>query len=557
MVGSIVAGVLVGARRDASPEAVDLIVFNGQVFTGAGSPRAEALAIKGSHIVEVGTNRELKKRRTRGTRMIDAHGAAVLPGFNDSHVHFVGGGLGLERVNLLSAQTLQAIKTAVAEFAAANPDRPWILGRGWYYSPFPGGLPTKELLDELVPDRPAYLTCYDGHTSWANSRALALAGITRETPDPPNGVVVKDPRTGEPTGVLKEAAMGLMAKALPETTPADRLRAIRAAVKEANRLGITSVHEAGTSATAISQFEDVRRTGDLTVRVYAALSAGEKLDDAGAVALEALRTRYQSDPVIRVGAVKLMVDGVIEAHTAVMIDAYANRDTKGEPMYSLAGFRRLVTNLDRRGWQIMTHAIGDGAVRMTLDAYEEAARINPAPARGRRHRIEHAETIAPSDIPRFGASNTIVSYMPFHANPTPAQLTVWTANIGAERASRGWIVRRMLESGARVTLGSDWPVVDLDPRLQMHMAVTRRTPDGQPPDGWLPEQAISLEQAIEGTTAWPAYASFEDHRKGRLAPGLLADVVILSGDIFAWPPDRLLDAHVSMTIFDGKVVYER
>jgi len=205
----------------------------------------------------------------------------------------------------------------------------------------------------------------------------------------------------------------------------------------------------------------------------------------------------------------------------------------------------------------MTHAIGDGAVRMTLDAYEEAARINPAPARGRRHRIEHAETIAPSDIPRFGASNTIVSYMPFHANPTPAQLTVWTANIGAERASRGWIVRRMLESGARVTLGSDWPVVDLDPRLQMHMAVTRRTPDGQPPDGWLPEQAISLEQAIEGTTAWPAYASFEDHRKGRLAPGLLADVVILSGDIFAWPPDRLLDAHVSMTIFDGKVVYER
>jgi hypothetical protein len=469
----------------------------------------------------------------------------------------VGGGLALERVSLLEAQTLDAIKDTIRDFARSNPDRAWILGRGWYYSPFPNGLPTRELLDELVPDRPAYLTCYDGHTSWANSKALALAGITRETPNPPNGMVVKDPKTGEPTGVLKEAAMGLMAKALPETTPADRLRAIRAAVKVANRLGVTSVHEAGTSPSAIGLFEEARKTGDLTVRVYAAMSAGEDLDGPGADALDALRTRYASDPVIKVGAIKLMIDGVIEAHTAVMLEPYANKPSRGEPMYSPEAFRRVVTELDRRGWQLMTHAIGDGAVRMTLDAYEAAAQANAAPPRGRRHRIEHAETIAPEDIPRLGATNTVVSYMPFHGNPTPAQLTVWTANIGPERASRGWMVRRMLENGARVTLGSDWPVVDLDPRLEMHMAVTRRTPDSKPTEGWLPEQAISLEQAIEATTAWPAYASFEDHRKGRLAPGQLADLVVLSGDIFAWPSDKLLDAQVSVTIFDGKIVYEK
>ena len=262
VIGSVIAGIFVGARRDDSPDSVDLIVYNGRVFTGAGQPRAEALAIKGNEIVHVGTNRDLKKLRGRGTTMLDAHGGAVLPGFNDSHVHFVSGGLGLERVNLLDAETLDAIKEKIRAFAAANPDRPWVLGRGWYYSPFPGGLPTREMLDELVPDRPAYMTCYDGHTSWANSKALELAGITKDTADPANGIVVRDPKTGEPTGVLKEAAMGLMAKVLPETTPADRLRAIRAAVKEANRLGITSVQEAGTGASAdraVRRRAEVRR----------------------------------------------------------------------------------------------------------------------------------------------------------------------------------------------------------------------------------------------------------------------------------------------------------
>ncbi len=481
----------------------------------------------------------------------------MLPGFNDSHLHFVGGGLGLERVNLLDAETLDAIKAKIRAFAVAHPDRAWVLGRGWYYSPFPGGLPTRQLLDELVPDRPAYMTCYDGHTAWANTRALALAGITKDTGDPENGVVVRDAATGEPTGVLKEAAMGLMSKALPPTTREDRQRAIRAAVGEASRLGITSVQEAGTSESQIALFEETRTAGQLKVRVYAAMSVGPETTEAEAEALDALRARYAADPLIRVGAIKMMLDGVIEAHTAVMLAPYANKAAAGEPMFPPGTFERVVSMFDGRGWQIFTHAIGDGAVRATLDAYAKAAAVNPAPAKGRRHRIEHAETIDPADIPRFAATGTIASYMPFHANPTPAQLTVWTANIGPDRASRGWMARTLLDAGARLTFGSDWPVVSLDPRLEIHMAVNRTTAAGEPAGGWLPGQKISLDEAIEGLTGWAAYASFEDDRKGRLAPGQLADVVVLSADIFTLPPSRVLEGEVAMTIFDGRVVYER
>jgi predicted amidohydrolase YtcJ len=555
--GTVVMGLIVGAQRDDRTHPVDLIVYNGRVFTGAGAPMAEALAVRGNQILRVGPNREVKRLRGRSTKVIDAHGGSVLPGFNDSHLHFVSGGLGLERVNLLDAETLEAIQAKIGAYAKANPDRAWILGRGWYYSPFPGGLPTRQLLDAVVPDRPAYMTCFDGHTSWANTKALELAGITRTTKDPVNGSIVKDPKTGEPTGVLKEAAMGLMSAVVPQPTPEDRLRAIRAAVAEANRLGITSVQEAGSSAAQIAQFEDVRRAGDLKVRVYAAMEVDAQTSEADADKLDALRTRYASDPVLRVGAIKMMLDGVIEANTAVMLAPYANKATSGEPMYPAADFNRVVSMFDRRGWQIMTHAIGDGAVRMTLDAYERAALASPVPGRGRRHRVEHAETIDPADIPRFGKGGVIVSYMPYHANPTPAQADVWKANIGPDRASRGWIARTFIDAGAHVTFGSDWPVVSLDPRLEAQMSVTRKTPDGKPEAGWLPEQAIALDHAIDAVTAWPAYASFEEHRKGRLAPGQLADIVILSADVFALRPGRLLDAVVTVTIFDGKVVFER
>lgn len=556
-IAGIVASIVVDAQRDDRSGPVDLIVLNGRVFTGAGLEMAEAVAVRGQEILRVGSNRDLKRLAGASTKVVDAHGGTVLPGFIDGHVHFVSGGLGMDRVNLLDAESLEAIQKKIRAFAAANPDRQWVLGRGWYYSPFPGGLPTRQQLDALVPDRPAYMTCYDGHTGWANTAALQLAGITAKTPDPADGVVVKDPKTGEPTGILKEAAMGLMSKVLPQPTRDDRLRAIRRASEEASRLGITSIHEAGTGEAALELFEEARKTGDLTVRVYAALSVKDGMTDADADAFDAIRRKYAANPQIKVGAIKVMADGVIEAHTAAMLAPYANNPTAGHANYTPRELQRIVAMMDRRGWQVMTHAIGDGAVRMTLDAYEAAAKANAAPAPGRRHRVEHAETIDPADIPRFTQQNTIVSYMPFHANPTPAQLTVWTTNIGPDRSSRGWISRTMQQAGARQVFGSDWPVVELDPRLEINMAATRRTAAGLPKEGWLPDQAISLESAIENMTSAGAYASFDEAKKGRLAPGLLADIVILSKDVFAQPPERFLDAVVTTTILGGKVVYER
>jgi predicted amidohydrolase YtcJ len=348
-----------------------------------------------------------------------------------------------------------------------------------------------------------------------------------------------------------------MSKMLPQPTRADRLWAIRRASEEASRLGITSIHEAGTGEAALELFEEVRKSGALNVRVYAALSVAEAMTEADADRFDALRLKYAANPQIGVGAIKVMADGVIEAHTAAMLAPYANNPTAGHANYTPQELQRVVTMMDRRRWQVMTHAIGDGAVRMTLDAYEAAAKANPAPPAGRRHRVEHAETIDPADFPRFRQQNTIVSYMPFHANPTPAQLTVWTANIGPVRSSRGWISRTLRQAGARQVFGSDWPVVALDPRLGINMAVTRRTGGGLPKEGWLPDEAISLESAIESMTAAGAYASFDEAKKGRLAQGLLADIVILSKDVFAQPPARFLDAVVDVTILGGKVVYQR
>jgi predicted amidohydrolase YtcJ len=554
---TVIAGLVAGAQRDDRTGPVDLVVLNGRVFTGAGREPAEAIAVRGNEILRVGSNREIKALAGAASKVVDAHGGSVLPGFVDGHVHFVSGGLGMDRVNLLDAESLDAIKAKIRAFAAANPGRAWVLGRGWYYSPFPGGLPTRQQLDELVPDRPAYMTCYDGHTGWANTAALKLAGITAATPDPPDGVVVKDPKTGEPTGILKESAQGLMSKVMPAVTREDRIRAIRRASEEASRLGITSIHEAGTGEAALEMFEEVRKAGGLNVRVYAALSVKDNMTEADADAFDALRRKYAANPRIKVGAVKVMADGVIEAHTAAMLAPYANKPDAGHANYAPQELQRLVAMMDRRGWQVMTHAIGDGAVRMTLDAYEAASKANPAPAAGRRHRVEHAETIDPADFPRFKLQNTIVSYMPFHANPTPAQLTVWTTNIGPDRSSRGWICRTMQQAGARQVFGSDWPVVALDPRLEINMAVTRRTADGLPAEGWLADQAISLDSAIENITAAGAYASFDETRKGRLAPGMLADIVILSRDVFAQPPGRFLDAVVTTTILDGKLTFAR
>lgn len=550
------AWIAAGAHEQAP--AADLVVVNGRVFSpGGGSPPGEAVAVAGNKILAVGSSAAVRALAKPGTTVIDARGGSILPGFDDAHLHLVSGGLGLDQVNLLDATTLRAIEERIRAFAASRPDSAWVLGRGWYYGPFPGGLPTRQQLDALVPDRPAYMRCYDGHTGWANSLALAAAGITKATPDPKGGVIVRDPKTGEPTGALKESAEDLMRAVLPKPGRADRLRAVRAAIAEAHRFGLTSVQNGDGDEDTLSLFEEIRREGGLDLRVSAALDVPAPFNEAALAEMDRLRSRFGDDPVLKADAAKLYIDGVIEAHTAAMLAPYANRPTAGEPLFLAADLDRIVAALDRDGWQIWIHAIGDRGIRMSLDAFERAAAANPAPARGRRHRLEHIETIDPADIPRFGRLGVIAVQQPFHGNPSPSQLDVWSANIGPERASRGWAQRSIRDAGGRLAMGSDWPVVSLDPRFELHMAATRETAEGTPKGGWLPEQKIPLAAAVEAYTSGAAYASFDEARKGTLRPGMLADIVVMSKDILALPPEGLLEAVVDWTIFDGRVVYNR
>ena len=553
---TVIAGLIVGAQReDDGP--VDLIVINGKVFAADESALAEAVAVRGNKVVRVGTNREIQRLRRAQTTVIDAKGGAVVPGFNDAHVHLVSGGLSLDQVSLADAKTVEEIKDTIRVWAESHPEREWITGRGWYYQPFNGAMPTRQLLDTLVPDRPAYLIAYDGHTGWANTKALKAAGITRRTKNPPNGIIVRDAR-GEPSGALKEAAMALLSQVAPQPTEEDRLAGMRAAMDEAHRLGITSVQDAGGPAADLELYDRLRKRNELTLRIYQALRADATLTEAGLEELEQVRTRFADDPLLKTGAIKLIADGVIESHTAAMLEPYANRPSiTGDARFTPQQMNKVVGMLDRRGWQVMTHAIGDAAVRMTLDAYEAAAKTNPRPERGRRHRIEHIETIDPADIPRFGELGVIASFQPVHATPSPTPGDVWSTNIGAERAARGWLWNSISKTKGPLAFGSDWPVMTFDPKIGLHVAVTRTTEDGLPKGGWIPAERLTLRRAIQVYTRDGAWASFDEQRKGTLARDMLADIVVLADDIFSAPPARLTTTEVAVTIADGKVVYRR
>ncbi|MGE3274460.1 MAG: amidohydrolase [Vicinamibacterales bacterium] len=555
---TLIAGLIVGAQRDEVGP-VDLIIVNGHVYTGQPDDRfAEAVAIQGNKILAVGSNAEIRRLRRAQTEVIDADGGSVLPGFDDAHVHFLSGGLGLTGVDLSEAATAEAVAEAIGAWAGAHPDRAWVAGRGWYYDAFPGGMPTRQALDAVVPDRPAYLEAFDGHTAWVNSAALAAAGITRRTPNPPNGIIGRDPRSGEPSGVLKEAAMGLVERRMPAPSADEKLDALRAAIRQANRLGVTSVQNASGTADELELYDALRRSGELSVRVYAALSADGSLDEKTLARFDALRRRFPDDPLFKTGSIKLILDGVVESFTAALLEPYAtNPRESGTPTMTPATLQRIVRLLDRDGWQILIHAIGDRSVRMALDAYEQAAAANPAPPRGRRHRIEHIETLDPADIPRFAELGVVASMQPYHAVPVVGPSDVWTANLGPERARRGWMFETLRTSGARLAFGSDWPVATLDPLPGLHVAVNRTTLEGLPDGGLVPEERLALAAAIDASTRNAAWASFDEHRKGVLDRDMLADVVILTEDIFDLPPERLTDAVVRTTIFDGKVVYER
>jgi predicted amidohydrolase YtcJ len=551
------------AQRQGSAAPADLLIVGGKVYTADGSGAfQEAVAVRGNRIVAVGTTADISKLRGSMTEVVDARGAAVMPGFNDVHTHMLSGGLELENVDLQGVQTLDEVQTRIRTFAAAHPERTWIRGRGWGYGPFPGSQPTREQLDAAVADRPAVMRCYDGHSIWVNSKALAAAGITKATPDPQNGTIVRDPGTGEPTGLLKESpAAALVNKVLPKPTRAEQRRGLKAAIDQALRLGVTSVTDAAGTPEDFEVYDEARRAGDLSARVYYSLLVTPGFTARDADRFDAVWKAHPDTPRLKTGIVKMFMDGVIETNTAFMLAPYANAPTTGTPNYTREDYGRIVQMIDRRGWQIMVHALGDGAVRMTLDGLERAAEVNPAPARGRRHRLEHIETIDPADIPRFGKLGIIASMHPVggffvpqnrpppRAGGPPAAIGAWAGNLGPERAARGGMWKSISTAGGRVVFGSDWPVATLDAMGRIIGIVNR-----QPRPGGTDER-LSLTTAIDDYTSGPAYASFDEKEKGTIAPGMLADIVVLATDVFSHPPASRADIAVTTTIVDGKVVY--
>lgn len=542
-------------RVAARQPTADLLIVNGRVFVAdeKGS-MAEAIAVAGNTILRVGTTSELSALRGPNTRVIDARGATVAPGFNDSHVHFISGGINLGYVDLAGLTALAQIQHAIKGFAAKT-DAPWVQGRGWLYAPFPGGSPTKAQLDAIVADRPAVMTCYDGHSIWVNSKALALAGITKDTPNPPNGIVVKDPKTGEPTGHLKESASDLVRRVMPKLTAEDRRAALRKAVAHAHQAGVTSIQDAGVSLELLQIFEDAKKAGELGVRAYVALSVDADTTDKDIEQYEAARTRLGDDPTLRTGIVKIYADGVIESRTAAMLAPYVNDTSAGAPNMPPDTMARLVAGIDKRGWQIMIHAIGDRGIRMSLDALEHASKTNLASVRGRRHRLEHIETVDAADIPRFGKLGVIASQQPMHValgdmnQDKPAG--PWPDNIGPTRFARAWAWKSIHDAGGHIAFGSDWPVAPIEPGQGIWLAATRKGPAAAA------SQRLPMKDVLLGYTRWPAYASFDEHRKGSLAPGMLADIVILSTDVMSTLPASVNAVVVEKTIFDGKIVYER
>jgi predicted amidohydrolase YtcJ len=538
-------------------EPADIIVIHGRVYTeNSKQPWAQAVAIRGAKIVAVGDDATIEKRRGMGTKVINAGGKLVLPGFVDCHIHFLEGSLSLGQASLEGAKDVPEIQKRLRDYAAEHPGDDWLLGHGWNYAMFGSeSLPHKEYLDELFPNRPVLLVGYDGHTSWANSKALALAGITRETPNPPNGVIVRDAQSGEATGALKEAAQHIVSKLVPEPTRAEKLLALRAGMKWANEHGITRVHSAGGDFEVLDLFDEMRRRGDLNLRMYIAyfLNPPELLQK-DIDSIEAARKKFHDD-WIDAGAVKFMVDGVVESHTAAMLEPYSDDPSlKGKPFWEPANYNAAVADLDKRGLQLFTHAIGDYGVRMALDAYEGAEQHNHK--RDRRPRIEHIETISAADIPRFGKLGVIASMEPLHSYPNADTLDVWARNTGPDRASRAWAWKSIADGGGHLTFGSDWPVVTLSPWEGIQTAVTRQTAEGTPASGFVPEQRLTVEQAVNAYTLGAAFSGRREKTEGSLEEGKLADLIIISQNIFDINPRKIAATKVIATIVGGRLVYQ-
>jgi predicted amidohydrolase YtcJ len=546
------------AQRSVRIPPADILIVHAKIYTAdEKKPWAQSLAIRKGKIVGVGSDEQMERMRGIGTKMIDAGGKLVLPAFTDSHVHFSEGAFSLTHVNLEGSKDVADIQNRLHAYADQHPDDKWILGRGWNYAMFgQETLPNKKYLDQLFPAIAVFLECYDGHTYWANSKALALAGINKNTPNPPNSEIVHDPVTGEPTGALKESPAGnLVSKVIPEPTKVENLTALRAAIKWANQNGLARVHSAGGDFSSLDLLQELRDDKQLSLRFHVAykLQPPEiRAEDRQTV--EAAQKKFH-DEWIDVNSVKFYLDGVVESHTAAFLEPYTDDpSTKGSFFWDPEKYKYAVAELDKKGFQLYTHAIGEYAVRTALDAYEFAEQKNHT--KDHRNRIEHLETISAADIPRFAKLGVIASMQPLHSYPDEDTLDVWARNIGPERASRAWAWKSIAQNGAHYTFGSDWPIVTLNPWEGIQTAVTRQTEEGKPSGGFVPSQKLTVAQAVEGYTIEAAYAGHLEKTEGSLETGKVADVIIVDRNIFEVDPHTINKTKVVLTIVGGKIVYE-
>jgi predicted amidohydrolase YtcJ len=541
---------------DKAGPSADLVLLDGAIWTvNKAQPEAQALAVWRDRILAVGSSAEISKLAGQKTQVIDLKGRRVLPGFHDSHVHFLSSGMRLSQVALKDAKDEAEFGKRLSEFdRKLTPDR-WLLGGEWDHDrTFGGKLPTAEMLDKYVPKRKVFLRRYDGHMALVNTRVLKEAGITKDTPDPVGGVIYRKPGTKEPTGLLRDHAMGLVTHLIPPPSEAEILEAVRSALFEARRFGVTSIQDMDGSGTATRQklfrlYQHLARTGQLTLRVklYWPLREWETLARLGVVVAF-------GDGWVQIGSLKDFIDGSLGSSTARMYEPYENEpESTGIYLQPLSKLRERIEAADKAGLCVAVHAIGDRGNAELLDIFAEVAKANGK--RDRRFRIEHAQHLRPQDYKRFKELNVIASMQPYHAIDDGR----WAeGRIGKKRCASSYAIRSLLDAGAKVAFGSDWSVAPLNPLLGIDAAVNRRTLDGKNPKGWFPEQRITVKEAIEAYTLTPAYAAFQEKDRGSLEVGKYADLVVLSRDILADAQrDHIAETEVLLTVVGGKVVYEK
>ncbi len=535
------------AQPQLEDEAATLLVLNGRIWTGdAAKPWAEALAARGDRLIAVGTNEEVRRTSGEGTRIIDAAGGLVTPGLIDGHIHFLEGGFRLASVQLRDAHSPDEFAARIRAFAEKVPEGTWIVGGDWDHERWGGDLPRRDWIDDVTPKHPVWVNRLDGHMALANSAALDAAGVTNATSDIEGGTIVRD-ASGMLTGVLKDNAMGLVDRALPEPSAEMKDRALQAAMRYVAAQGVTSVHHMGTWDD-LDVFERAHRDGRLRTRIYAAvpLSTWPRLR-------ENVAESGVGDEWLRIGALKGFVDGSLGSHTAAFFDPFADApDDSGFFVNDASDLYTWIAGADAAGLHPVVHAIGDRANHDLLDIFERVI-VENGEREGRRFRIEHAQHLARADIPRFAELGVIPSMQPYHAIDDGR----WAEKvIGPERIKTTYAFRSLLDADARLVFGSDWFVAPPTPLEGIYAAVTRRTLDDENPEGWVPKEKISVEEALRAYTVDAAYASFEENLKGTLTTGKLADFVVFDRDLMSIPPEEIRTARVLHTVVGGMHAFE-